>query len=373
MFANIALAGLGLAAPAAAQEAVLQDPIEIAVGLEGGKIMVFSPLLPPSPSCAIDTTGYTLAHLDRVIAQLQENINALRTASKATAHEPLRWHVATAQPSHLYHATHILLAKTSRLAAERIDARFIVPNAEPVDEAITLDIVVDSVKRANDQLCQTLDRVGVTTGAIAFDAPLATDQPSGQHVAGDAPPTAQSAALLMRLLTTSQQMDTVLLDRWQFSDIYDRIEQALLHVGRLTRRPLPPLPNDRFTSMSDLYLRIFRCLRLSQVLEVEYNVRTNRRQKFALSEWQGPSQARNTPSLQITSTRTADLASVGHTHVYDLTTLVIAHLAGLGDGSLNRVRTATYTRPSRIGPTDAYRLAGALESQLARMTGIAWR
>ena len=362
MFADIALAALGLAVPAAAQEIALREPVEITVGLEGGEIMIFSPLLPPSPGCAIDATGDTLAHLDQAIAHLQANLNAFRTTTQAADHEPLQWQIATARPSHLYHAAQTLLAKTSRLAVEQINVRLLVPNTEPVDEAVTLDIVVDSVKRANDQLCQTLDRVGVTAGAVAVDAPPASGEPA-----------AQLAALLMRLLTVNRQMDTVLLGRWQFSDIYDRIAHALRHVGRLTQKPPPPLPNDEFKSMSDLYQRVFRCLRLSQVLEMKHNLKTSRRRLFAFSQWHGTLRAKNTSSLQIASTGTASLASVEHTHVYDLATLMIAHLAGMGDAGSNQAPTAVHARPSRIGPTDAYRLAGALELQLAKMTGIARR
>ena len=353
-FAPIALVA-ALATPTAAQDAAEQAWCEITVSLESGQAVVLNAVLVSSRS-ALASAGSVFERLDQAIVGLQANIDALRSSAQASDPEPLLWLIAAARPSHLYYTAQNLFWKVRLRAVEVTSAPCLGPDST-VDDIATLDVVVDFVKRANHELRRMLNGAAVATSA---GASMATDEPAARLAAN----------LLTRMLAASRQLDTALRIEYAPSDIYDRIEEALRLLGRLTDEPLPPLPapGGAERSVADVYLRVFRCLRLSQVLEVKRSLQTERGRKFALSQWHGVDAATNAPSLQIDPAKGADLAAVDRAHVYDLATLVIAHLAGLGEGGSGQA--GAYARPPVVTSSDVYRLASALESQLLKMTGI---
>ena len=353
MFARLALL-TALALPAAAEDAAHQAWCEVTVGFEDGRPVVLRSVLVPVPSAGT-TDGDVFVRLGRVIVQLQANIDALRL-SGASDPEPLRWQIAAAGPSHLYYAAQTLFWKVHRRAV-RAAGTACLESPAAVDDIATLDVVVNIVQRANEGLRRMADTEG--TASAAAEGQAATDEPRARLV-GD---------LLAGLLAASRQLDTVLAIEYAPSDIYDRVEEALLQLGNLTDEPLPALPARRegATSVTDVYRRVFRCLRLSQVLEVKWNLETGRGGKFALSQWQGVDAAPNEPSLQINAAEGAS-AAVDRAQVYELATLVVAHLASLGEG--DGAQAAAYARPPSVTSSDVYRLAGALESRLLKMTGI---
>ncbi len=357
MFAPIALAA-ALAFPAAAQRAAEQPWCEITVGFEGGRPVVSKAALAPSPSSVVEADGNVLERLDQAIARLRTDLAALPSATATDAH-PLPWRVAAARPSHLFYTAQTVFWKMHRQAAWATNAACV--EADPaVDDVGTLHVVVNIVERANQELRRMLDEA--STAPVA-DGRLATGASAAR----------QAGSLLTHLLAASRQLDALLPMDHMPSAIYDRLLEALRQLGGLTEEALPPLPtpsddDGEGKSVTDVYQRVFRCLRLSQVLEVKRNLETERGRKFALSQWHGVDSATNAPSLQIEAARGADRAGVDRSHVYDLATLVIAHLASLGEGDSRR--PVAYARPSLVRSSDVYRLAGVLESQLLKMTGI---
>ena len=354
VFAPFALLA-ALALPAAAEDAARQAWCEVTVGLEDGRPVVLRSVLVPVPSAGA-TDGDVFVRLGRSIVRLQADIDALRL-SEASDPEPPPWQIAAAGPSHLYYAAQTLFWKVHRRAVRAAGTACLQSQAA-VDDIATLDLVVNIVQRANEGLRRMLDTEG-TAGAAA-EGRAATDEPRAR-LAGE---------LLAGLLAASRQLDTVLAIEYAPSDIYDRVEEALRQLGSLTEEPLPALPARRAeaTSVADVYRRVFRCLRLSQVLEVKWNLETGRGGKFALSQWQGVDAAPNEPSLQINAAEGADSAAVDRAQAYELATLMVAHLASLGGG--DGAHAAAYARPPSVTSSDVYRLAGALESQLLKMTGI---
>ena len=333
-----------------------ETPTRREVALNCAGIAELPSVLAPSPSAG-PTDGDVFARLGRAIVRLQADIDALRP-SEASDPEPLPWHIAAAGPSHLYFTAQALFCKVYRRAV-RAAAAPCPQSPAAVDDIATLNVVVNIVQLANDGLRRMFETEG--TAGTAAEAPTATDEPRARLAAN----------LLAGLLVASRQLDTALAIEYAPSDIYDRVEQALQQLGGLTEDPLPALPatsREEATSVTDVYRRVFRCLRLSQVLEVKWNLETGRSRKFALSQWQGVDAAPNAPSLQINAAEGADGAAVDRARVYQLATLMVAHLTSLGES--DGAQAAAYARPPSVTSSDVYRLAGALESQLLKMTGV---
>ena len=327
-----------------------ETPTRRKVALNCAGVAELQSVLAPSPSAG-PTDGDVFARLGRAIVRLQADIDALRL-SEASDPEPLPWHIAAAGPSHLYFTAQALFCKDRR--AVRAAAAPCPQSPAAVDDIATLNVVVDIVQRANDGLRRMFETEG--TAGTAAEAPTATDEPRARLAAN----------LLAGLLVASRQLDTALAIEYEPSDIYDRVEQALQQLGGPTEDPLPATSREEVTSVTDVYRRVFRCLRLSQVLEVKWNLETG---KLALSQWQGVDAAPNAPSLQINAAEGADGAAVDRARVYQLATLMVAHLQAAAharppSNELGRKRWRTVTS------SDVYRLAGALESQLLKMTGV---
>ena len=346
--------------PAAAQDAV-DDPAEVRVvcvrwNADAGRPDVYAPS--ENGGCAVAGANATeppendaLARLDHTIGQLQANIDAIRPTTYAPAPTPLRWQITAAGPNHLYYAARNLLRYTRDVAGAHDTCR--APSV-PTERATTLDVVIDIVACVNNQLRQRLERA---SNGAASGAPQQATGGSARRVA---------ARLLERLLVAGRQLDAVLPAETTPSDVYDRLEEVVGNIGGPTAAALPA-PSEQAESVADVHRLLFRCLRLSQVLEVQRNLQTQRRSAFVLSQWHGVDVAPNSPSLQIDIAEAGGLANVDLADVHDLATLLAAQLDAAGDGGSAE---AVYARPPQPTSTDLLRLARVLEARLIEMTGI---
>lgn len=305
------------------------------------------------------------ARLDHVIQALQADIDAFRSTTETPDPAPLRWQVTAAGPNHLCYAAHSLLRYTSGAAdvAGR-GAHGTCPGlGAPEKNAATLGVVIDVVMHVNDQLRQ---RLGIAAAAGAASSPATGD--------GRIDLAEVAAGLLERLMATGRQIDSVLPVETTPADIYDRLEDAAGNLGGIPAESLPPVAGARQQAKdaADVYRLVFRCLRLSQVLEVKRNLETRQRGTLALSQWHGVAVAPNSPSLQIDTAKNAGSAGVTLADVYDLATLLAAQLVG------SSATAAAIWKRSSIAPpeatlSDVFGLASALEAQLMKTTGITGR
>ena len=296
------------------------------------------------------------ARLHHAVRQLQADIDA--RSELTTDPAPLRWRITAARPNHLYYAALSLLRYANGVARESAHGTCLASDAVELEKnAATLDVVVDAVVCVNSRLRQ---RFGVAAPAsVASSAPWQATDESAPLVA---------ARLLERLMASGRRLDTALPVETTPGDIYDRLEDAVGNIAGLAAESLPP-PSKQGASVADVYQLVFRCLRLSQVLEVKRNLETRRRSALALSQWHGVDVAPNSPSLQINTAKDAGSA-VDLVHVYDLATLLAAQLRAIGDGGNT---AAVYARPPEATLSDVFGLASALEAQLMKMTGITGR
>ena len=293
--------------------------------------------------------------LHHAIGQLQADIDA--RSELTTDPAPLRWRITAAGPNHLYYAALSLLRYASGVAGESAHGACLASDAVELEKnAATLDVVVDAVVCVNSRLRQ---RFGVAAPASVASAPRQATDESAPLVA---------ARLLERLMASGRRLDTALPVETTPGDIYDRLEDAVGNIAGLAAESLPA-PRKQGASVADVYQLVFRCLRLSQVLEVKRNLETRRRSALALSQWHGVDVAPNSPSLQINTAEDAGSA-VDLVHVYDLATLLAAQLRAIGNGGNTGV---VYARPPEATLSDAFGLASALEAQLMKMTGITGR
>ena len=303
------------------------------------------------------------ARLDHAIRQLQADIDVFRSTTEHPDPAPLRWQITAAGPNHLYYAAHSLLRKTSGVAgvAGRSAHSSCLASGAPEKNAATLDVVINAVMCANNQL-----RQGLGVAAAASAASGTPQQAIGESALQVA------ARLLERLMATGHQLDAALTVETTPSDIYDRLEVAVGNLADLAGESLPTLPaaSGQAKNAVDVYRLVFRCLRLSQVLEVKRNLEARQRGTLALSQWHGVDVAPNSPSLQIDAAKDASSAAVDLADVYDLATLLAAQLGAIGNGGNGE---AVYARPPEATLSDVFGLASALEAQLMNMTGITGR
>ena len=297
------------------------------------------------------------ALLHHAIRQLQADIDVRLTTEPPA---PLRWQITVAGPNHLYYAALSLLRNTSGAAGpgEARNGTCLASDA-PEKNAATLDVVTNAVVCVNNQLRQ---RLGIAAAARA--ASSAPQQATGESALQVA------ARMLERLMATGRALPVETTP----SDIYDRLEDALGNLAGLAQESLPPLPppSKQAKNAADVYTLVFRCLRLSQVLEVKRNMERRQRGTLALSQWHGVEVAPNAPSLQINIAKDAGSAGVDLVHVYDLATLLAAQLGAIGDGG-NREAVRAHARPPEATLSDVFGLAIALEAQLMKMTGVTGR
>ena len=296
------------------------------------------------------------ALLHHAIRQLQADIDVRLTTEPPA---PLRWQITVAGPNHLYYAALSLLRNTSGSRAGRSANGTCLASDAPEKNAATLDVVTNAVVCVNNQLRQ---RLGIAAAARA--ASSAPQQATGESALQVA------ARMLERLMATGRALPVETTP----SDIYDRLEDALGNLAGLAKESLPPLPppSKQAKNAADVYTLVFRCLRLSQVLEVKRNMERRQRGTLALSQWHGVEVAPNAPSLQINIAKDAGSAGVDLAHVYDLATLLAAQLGAIGDGG-NREAVRAHARPSEATLSDVFGLAIALEAQLMKMTGVTGR
>ena len=300
------------------------------------------------------------ALLHHAIRQLQADIDVRLTTEPPA---PLRWQITVAGPNHLYYAALSLLRNTSGAAGpgEARNGTCLASDASEKNAA-TLDVVTNAVVCVNNQLRQ---RLGIAAAARA--ASSAPQQATGESALQVA------ARMLERLMATGRALPVETTP----SDIYDRLEDARGNLAGLAQESLPPLPppSKQAKNAADVYRLVFRCLRLSQVLEVKRNIERRQRGTLALSQWHGVEVAPNAPSLQINIAKDAGSAGVDLAHVYDLATLLAAQLGAIGDGGNREAVRAVraHARPSEATLSDVFGLAIALEAQLMKMTGVTGR
>lgn len=296
-----------------------------------------------------------LRRLDHAIRQLQADLDALRLTTEAPDPAPLRWQITAASPNHLYYAAYGLLRNRNGVAGSTRGACLASDAREK--NAATLDVVIDAVACVNNRL----RRGSALPPEPARAAPpqQATDESALQ----------MAARLLERLMATGRQLDAAQSVETTPNDIYDRLEDAAGDLAGLAGS-LPSLPaaSKQAKNVADIYRLVFRCLRLSQVLEVKQNLETRRRGGLALSQWHGVDVAPNSPSLQFDTAADAGSAAVDLADVYDLATLLAAQT-----GAISGASDAVYSRPREATLSDVFGLASALEARLMKMTGITGR
>ena len=293
------------------------------------------------------------ALLHHAIRQLQADIDASGLTTEPPA--PLRWQITVAGPNHLYYAALGLLRNTSGGPGGSGGIACLASDA-PKKNAATLNVVTKAVVCVNNQLRQ---RLGIAAAARA--ASSAPQQATGESA------LQMAARMLERLMAIGRALPVETTP----SDIYDRLDDAAGNLAGLAQESLPPLPapSKQAKDAADVYRLVFRCLRLSQVLEVKRNIERRQRGTLALSQWHGVDVAPNAPSLQINIVKDAGAAGVDLAHVYDLATLLAAQLGAIGDGG-NREAVRAHARPPEATLSDVFGLAIALEAQLMKMTGV---
>ena len=295
------------------------------------------------------------ARLDHAIGQLQADLDALRLTTEAPEPAPLRWQITAASPNHLYYAAYGLLRNRSGVAGSAHGA-CLASDAREKDAA-TLDVVIDAVACVNNELRR----------GSALPAEPARAAPPQQATGESA--LQMAARLLNALIATGRQLDAALSVETTPNDIYDRLEDAAGDLAGLAGSlPSLPAPSKQAENVADIYRLVFRCLRLSQVLEVKQNLETRQRGGLALSQWHGVDVAPNSPSLQFDTAADAGSAAIHLADVYDLATLLAAQT-----GAISGASAAVYSRPPEPTLSDVFALASALEAQLMKMTGITGR
>ncbi len=298
------------------------------------------------------------ALLHHAIRQLQADIDASGLTTEPPA--PLRWQITVAGPNHLYYAALGLLRNTSGVVSPGVPGGIAcLASDAPLKNAATLNVVTKAVVCVNNQLRQ---RLGIAVAARA--ASSAPQRATGESA------LRMAARMLERLLAIGRALPVETTP----SDIYDRLDDAAGNLAGLAQESLPPLPvpSKQAKNAADVYRLVFRCLRLSQVLEVKRNIERRQRGTLALSQWHGVDVAPNAPSLQINIVKDAGSAGVDLAHVYDLATLLAAQLGAIGDGGNREAVRAVraHARPPEATLSDVFGLAIALEAQLMKMTGI---
>ena len=295
------------------------------------------------------------ARLDQAIRQLQADVDALRLTTEAPEPVPLRWQITAASPNHLNYAAYSLLRHRSGVAGSAHGACLASDALEK--NAATLPVVIDAVACVNNRL-----RRGWALPPEPARAAL-PQQATGESA------LQMAARLLSALMATGRQLDAALPVETTPDDIYDRLEDAAGNLAGLAgSMPSLPAPSKQAKDVADIYRLVFRCLRLSQVLEVKQNLETRRRGGLALSQWHGVDVAPNSPSLQFDTASDAGSAAIDLADVYDLATLLAAQT-----GAISGASAAVYSRPPEATLSDLFGLASALEAQLTKMTGITGR
>lgn len=287
-------------------------------------------------------TGTEVVPADVLLAirQLDQEVEFLRQYMGVPKVNVLGLRVSNSAPHEVYFQALTLFQKVNRLSFEITRERRKPPET-PVRIHKPADVLV--LVEASHQL---LDLVMSEFGVVL------------EHIPVERTVTTQPAEVFLAILATNRQLNRLLRQHFESSDVYMQVTQAIGYGTRLltpyldaTPIPDPPafVPNK---TPGDVYLRLLDCL-----VEVQkiYAIVT-------------------LPLLDIDATQ-IEIANITPSDVFDLSALLVARLdylyqqLGQQLGLEKPPQKAFY--PGRKYPSDVYRRAGILLNQLQQLAKLA--
>ena len=287
-----------------------------------------------SASWGVESEEIAPPHVYQAISQLSQDVELIREFMGRPKFEAPEWIVDHAELRQNFYQVQTLFRKVGRLARQLTGEESDLP---PVPEGeIEPRHVLRVVHAAQERIKRIREELGIT-----YRTELPTLEPD------------REPRDVLRVAVQANRQLNLMLDRpIRPRDVYGQLELAAAYVaGALTEDESAPVygtlpPFDPGKVPADVYPRVLECLALAQDIGRHHGIEV----------------------LQLNVRRELRRRDIVSSDVYHLATTLLAELAYLTlTLGAEDVAPPPIERPKHIFPSHVYRMAGMLQSELARL------